>query len=102
MKLETLNISKTAFWDVNYSELDADVSSIFIIGKVLAYGSYSDMKALIKYYGVLKIKQDVKLANSLDPKTLNFISKMLGIHPTEFSCYKRIQLVRNSGSYYSN
>jgi len=102
MGLKELNISRAAFWDVDYTSLDAEYSSIFIIGKVLAFGSYDDIQSVFRYYGINRIKKEVKLSNSLDPKTLNFFSKVLDINPTEFSCYKRIQFLQNSGSYYSS
>lgn len=102
MNLIDINISKAAFWDVNYSALDAEKSSVFIIGKVLAFGSYADIKSLFRYYGADRIKEEIRLANSLDPKTLNFVSKIFDINPTEFACYNRIQFLQNSGSYYSS
>jgi hypothetical protein len=51
------NISKTAFWDVNFDEIDFDKNYVFVVDKVFNYGKFNDQLELIRFYGVENIKK---------------------------------------------
>ena len=51
------NISKTAFWDVNFEEIDFEKNHVFVVDKVFNYGKFNDLSELIRYYGVENIKK---------------------------------------------
>ncbi len=95
-------ISKVAFWDTDFEKLDINTHSAFIIGKVYSFGTMQDVIALHKIYNMLEIKKGLLQSNLLDPKTLVLASNLFNIPQSEFKCYKRIQLLQNSGSYYNN
>ena len=51
------NISKTAFQDVNFEEIDFEKNHVFVVDKVFNYGKFNDLSELIRYYGVENIKK---------------------------------------------
>ena len=51
------NISKTAFWDVNFEEIDFEKNYVFVVDKVFNYGKFNDQLELIRFYGVENIKK---------------------------------------------
>jgi len=51
------NISKTAFWDVNFVEFDFEKNYVFVVDKVFNYGKFNDQLELIRFYGVENIKK---------------------------------------------
>ena len=85
-------ISKTAFWDVNFEELDYEKNAVFIIEKVFNYGLWSDQHAIIRYYGIERIKQEVVKGAYYKKKVLNFLCKVFDLQPTDFTCYTKRQL----------
>ncbi len=45
------DISKRAFWDVDFDQLDFENNAQAIIIRVLERGTYNDMISIMKYYG---------------------------------------------------
>ena len=95
-------ISKAAFWDADFDALDIDEHKIYIIGKVFSFGTLEDVKSLYSFYNEGEIKNALLQSNVLDPKTLTLAANLFNVDKSEFACYKRIQLLRSSGSYYNN
>ena len=85
------NLSKTAFWDVNFDELDYEKNAVFIIEKVFNYGLWPDYIAITQYYGRQRIKEEVIKGAYYKKKVLNFICKVFDLQPTDFKCYTRRQ-----------
>ncbi|WP_435352590.1 DUF6922 domain-containing protein [Emticicia sp. SJ17W-69] len=81
------NISKTAFWDVNFEEIDFDKNTRDVINRVLMNGKLSDWKEINSYYGIEKIKEEVVQMRYLSNITLNFCSFYYQIPNEEFRCY---------------
>lgn len=79
------------FWDVDISELDLETSQRLIIERVFRLGDVTDMKTIIGYYGKKKVVDVLCKLNYLDPKTLNFVSKLFNKSPKNFQCYIRKQ-----------
>ncbi|MCW5906781.1 MAG: hypothetical protein KIS94_02895 [Chitinophagales bacterium] len=50
-----LPLTKTAFWDTNFNELDEIQHADFIIARVFQYGLLQDIKAVIKHYKPFQI-----------------------------------------------
>jgi hypothetical protein len=75
------------FWDVDYSLLNDTSSSRLIIERVFAMGEIHEMNRLIRFYGREKVLEVLSNINYIDPKTLNFISKLFNKPLTEFKCY---------------
>jgi hypothetical protein len=93
------NLSKTAFWDVNFEELDFEKNAVFIMEKVFNYGLWSDYIAIIKYYGKERIKNDVVKGAYFKKKVLNFLCKIFDLQAVDFICYSRRQLHRLPWNY---
>ena len=45
------NISKTAFWDVNFEEIDFEKNTRDVINRILMNGKLADWKEINSYYG---------------------------------------------------
>jgi hypothetical protein len=79
------------FWDVDVSELDPEASKRLIIQRVFMRGSLKDMQSVISNYGQNKVVEVLCRLNYLDPKTLNFVSKLFNTPKDKFRCYTRKQ-----------
>jgi hypothetical protein len=94
--IEKLNISKDLspkyFWDVDPGTLDADRSKRLIINRVFTLGTAKEIMLILNYYGAKEVGQVLKKENYIDPKTLNFVSKLLNIQLKAFKCYSRQRL----------
>ncbi len=94
--IERLNISwdlkPRYFWDVDIQRLDVKKSKRLIIERVFELGTANEIMRIIDYYGTEEVSNVLKNLNYLDPKTLNFVSKLFGISLQSFKCYKRKQL----------
>ncbi len=84
-------ISRKAFWDVRFEELDYDRYSLFVMEKVFNYGPWADQLAIMRYYGLPRIKNEIVKANYLRKPVLSFLSTVLEIEKNEFECYRKKQ-----------
>jgi len=66
-------LSKTAFWDINFEALDVDEKSTFVMEKVFNYGLWNDIVAVHKYYGAERIKQEIVKIGWFRKEALSFI-----------------------------
>ena len=85
------NLSKTAFWDVNFDKLDFEKNAAFVVEKVFNYGLWDDQLAIMKYYGEERIKKEVVRGAYFKKKVLNFLCVIFDLQPTDFTCYIRRQ-----------
>ena len=101
--IEQLNILKDLspqyFWDVNVNNLDLIRSKRFIIERVFVMGTSKEILLVINYYGNRVVVGVLKSLNYIDPKTLNFVSKLFYISLESFKCYSRKQLNPQHWSY---
>lgn len=77
------------FWDVDISGLDFHANKQLIINRVVTLGSFKEIMLIVDLFGKDGFINEVKKIN-LDPKTLNFISRVFNIPKTEFICYTRM------------
>lgn len=82
------NISKTAFWDVNFDEIDFERNARDVINRVLMNGKLEDWKAINEFYGKEKVRQEIIEMRYLTDITLNFCSFYYQIPKEEYRCYK--------------
>ncbi|MBI5540763.1 MAG: hypothetical protein HY951_11935 [Bacteroidia bacterium] len=92
-----LNIS--LFWDVEFENVDYDKYSQFIINRVLLRGDIKDWQEIKLYYGVERIKQEIKQMKYLDERTLNFCSIYFNISKIDFKCYNTPQSTKELWNY---
>ncbi len=85
-------ISKKAFWDIAFAELDFEKSSLYIIEKVFNYGTWNDQVEIMRYYGMSRIRKEIINAGYLRKTVLSFLCTILHLQKTDFACYKKMQL----------
>jgi hypothetical protein len=85
-------ISKTAFWDIAFEQLDYEKSSLFIMQKVFNYGTWNDQVAVFSFYGKERVRKEIINAPYLRPTALSFLAVVLELDKTEFKCYIHQQL----------
>jgi hypothetical protein len=93
MKPSKPDISKTAFWDVNFDEIDFEKNSRDVINRVLMNGRLCDWKAINQFYGIEKIKHEIVQMRYLSNITLNFCSFFYNIPKEDFRCYRLKQSI---------
>ena len=84
-------ISKKAFWDVRFSKIDFEKHSLFVMEKIFSYGSWDDQVAIMKYYGLNRIKKEIINAGYLRKPVLSFLCTILHLQKTDFKCYNKMQ-----------
>lgn len=87
-------LNPTYFWDVDAGRLDAQKSKRLIIERVFSLGNLEEITMLIDFYGDQQIVETLCKVNYLDPKTLNFVSKLFKTPLEKFKCYTKAQLTR--------
>lgn len=85
-------ISKKAFWDIDFSELDFEKSSLYIMEKVFNYGGWDDQVEIMRYYGLPRIRKEIVNAGYLRKPVLSFLCAILQLQKTDFTWYKRMLL----------
>ena len=85
-------ISKKAFWDISFDELDFEKSSLFVMQKVFNYGSWNDQVAIMKYYSLPRIRLEIVKSAYLRKPVLNFLCTILQLKKTDFIFYNKMLL----------
>ncbi len=93
---EKPNISRKAFWDVKFEDLDFEKYKDYIIAKVFEYGTWQDMLAITRFYGKDQIRNSLVNSYYLSTLTLYFASVILNTPKEQFKCYERRQLQKNA------
>lgn len=92
-------ISKVAFWNINFKMLDYEKESTFIITKIFMHGTYNDLISILKYYSFKRIKNEIKKASYLDKKTLAFCCNYFNLKKEEFKCFIERQSIPKLWDY---
>jgi len=82
-----MELSRTIFWDTDYSKIDWEKSSSYVISKVVMYGTINDWYSICAYYGMDRIKNEMKKVRYLDEKSLAFLSVIFEEPKENFRCY---------------
>lgn len=85
------NVSPTAFWDVDFAQLDFETDSLLVMSKVFNYGRWTDMLEVLKYYGLERVKQEIVQAAYLKKTALSFLCVILNLTESDFTAYQRRQ-----------
>lgn len=80
-------LSRTLFWDTDYTTIDPEKHAAYIIDRVLYLGTMEDFKIILSYYGKPKIKEVAMQMRYLDDRVLHFCSVYFNVPLTEFRCY---------------
>ncbi len=89
--MNVLQLSKTAFWDIDFEGLDPEKNSLFVMCKVFNYGTKNDMIAVIKHYGIDRIRKEIVHGAYFKPQTLSFLCVILDCQASDFVAYQRRQ-----------
>jgi hypothetical protein len=84
-------ISKKAFWDVRFDEIDYDKYSLHVMEKVFNYGTWNDQVSIMKFYGLDRIKSEIVNAGYLRRSALSFLCTILHLQKKDFKCYNKMQ-----------
>ncbi len=87
----TLPIRKELFWDIDLQRFDQDRNARLVVERVFNYGNTEELKTILNYYGIKKIRTLIIQAGYLDRKTLSFASLLLDIPKEKFRCYRKKQ-----------
>lgn len=90
-KIMQPSISKKAFWDVSFEKIDFEKSSLFVMQKVFNYGGWNDQVAVMRYYGLDRIRREIIHASYLRKPVLSFLCVILQLQKTDFACYIKMQ-----------
>lgn len=85
------NLSKVAFWDVNIENIDFEASSLFVMNKVVNYGSWADIIEIFKYYGVDRVKREIVNGSYFKKTALSFLCTVLSLSEADFTSYQNRQ-----------
>jgi hypothetical protein len=92
MKLNDI-IKPVYFWDIHIPEDIGKISRRLIIERVFSFGNLEEINFLISFYSREVILNELSKINYLDPKTLNFVSKVFKKPKNRFICYRRKRLM---------
>lgn len=84
-------VSRTAFWDVDFDQLDFQEKDLYVMEKVANYGTWADFLNVIRFYGISRFRQRIVYAAYLKKDVLNFICVAFDLQITDFKCYTRRQ-----------
>jgi hypothetical protein len=85
------NVSKIAFWDVNFDNIDFESNSIFVMDKVFNYGIWSDIVEILRFYGIERVRKEIVQAPYFKNITLSFLCVILNLTEQDFTVYQRRQ-----------
>lgn len=84
---ELPKLSKVLFWDVDFTKIDFDLRTRYVIERVVMFGNWQEWEEIKRYYGLEKIKSETMQTRYLDAKTLNFLSLYFQVPKEQFRCY---------------
>jgi hypothetical protein len=89
--IHSARISRIAFWDVDPEQIDLERDSLMVMGRVFNYGTWADMVAVLKYYGIKRIKKEIIFASYLKKTALSFLCLITGLDKNEFKVIQKRQ-----------
>ena len=85
---------KELFWDINFDSIDYETNARFVVERVVTRGNLKDWFTLKEFYGIDRIKSEVKNIRFLDKLTLNFLVSLFNIKKEEFRCFNTEQSIK--------
>ena len=85
------NISKIAFWDVNFDKIDFQENSVFVMNKVFNYGTWADILEILRFYGLERVKKEVVQSSYFKGSALSFLCVILHLTEQDFVSYQQRQ-----------
>ncbi len=85
------NISKIAFWDVDFDNIDFQENSTFVMNKVFNYGTWDDIIETLRFYGLERVRKEVVKSSYFKNTTLSFLCVILCLTEQDFISYQQRQ-----------
>ncbi len=82
-------MDKEYFWDVNFSELNKENHSSFIIERVLEYGDEKAVKWMKKNFNTSEIKNVICKSKNLSQKSANFWQLIFNLKRDKILCLRK-------------
>lgn len=60
--------------------------------KIFNYGDWNDQVAIMRFYGLVRIRKEITSARYLRKPVLSFLCTILDLEKTDFRCYTKMQL----------
>jgi hypothetical protein len=89
--MQKLDISQKAFWDVRFADIDFEKNSLHVMEKVFNYGPWKDQIAIMKFYGLQRIRKEIVNAGYLHKSVLSFLCIILQLQKNDFKCYNKMR-----------
>ena len=86
------DISQKAFWDIRFSEIDFEKNALYVMEKVFNYGTWKDQVAIMKFYGLQRIRKEIINAGYLRKPVISFLCAILQLQKKDFRCYNKPSL----------
>jgi len=80
---------KKYFWNIDFTKLDLEKDSFFVITRILEYGDVKDLCWLFKNVKRKQIEEVIMKSRELSPKTANFWSLFLNLDKNKILCLKK-------------
>jgi len=85
------NLSRTAFWDVDFDTIDFQADSLLVMNKVFNYGTWSDILEILRFYGLGRVRHEVVEGAYYKPTALSFLCLILNLNERDFKAYQNRQ-----------
>jgi hypothetical protein len=82
-----LQLTPSIFWDTRYERIDWEKNASYVIDRVLHYGTWSDWKKVLEYYGKSRVRQVALQLRYMDKRVLSFCSVVFKTPKEKFRCY---------------
>ncbi len=79
-------LNPSLFWDTDLQNIDTECHARFVIERVISRGTFADWKKILNVYGYDRVRDEVLMIRSLDPKSLSYLSVFFNIEESKFRC----------------
>ena len=79
------------FWDTDLGKLDVKRHKTSIIERVINYGLERDEIILYKLYSAGTIKKTITKLETLNQRTISYLSMIFNLKETDFRCFGKTQ-----------
>ena len=79
------------YFDERIEDIDFEKNSLHVMEKVFNYGTWKDQVAIMKFYGLQRIRKEIIHAGYLRKPVLSFLCAILQLQKNDFTCYIKMQ-----------
>ena len=80
---------KKYFWDTDFSKLDKNFHSQFIIGRILEYGDKKAVEWLFKYFKKSELKRTLEKKRDMSSLSANYWGLILNVSKNKILCMRK-------------